>query len=283
MVLVPRVALVLVGTTAIATAEPAMTVAPASVHPGDAAVVTVTGVTDMPKGKAGGHPLAFFAGQDGYRAIFATALDVDEDHILVEVSDGPRPVSIAVAPKTFPETSVLVEDELANPDEQDRERIDADNRAITESYAKADDAPPQLARPFRRPPGVITSPFGEWRTFNDGHRSRHLGVDFRAREGSKVRAIGDGTVVLVRALLLAGNVVVVAHGGRICSLYFHLAGASVAEGDRVEQGAVIGRAGHTGRTTGPHLHLSIHVNGGMVDPVSFFALPLAPARSPNAR
>ena len=65
-----------------------------------------------------------------------------------------------------------------------------------------------------------------------------------------------------------------AHGGDISSLYFHLSKASVAEGDKVKQGSKIGLAGHTGRTTGPHLHLSIHVSGGMVDPASFIKLPI---------
>ena len=258
-----------------------MTVTPTTIHPGDAAVVTLTGMTEMPKGKAGGQPLSFFASKTGYQAVFATALDVNEDHVLVEVAGGPRPVSVAIAAKTFAETSVIVEDDLANPDQAERGKIEADNGAVLESYAKATGAP-QFVRPFRRPPGTVTSPFGEWRTFNDGHRSQHLGLDLRAREGSRVRAIADGTVALVRETFLAGNVVVVAHGGHIASLYFHLARATVAEGDTVKQGAQIGLAGHTGRTTGPHLHLSVHVNGGLVDPASFFKLPIAPI-APIAR
>ena len=80
----------------------------------------------------------------------------------------------------------------------------------------------------------------------------------------------------MRETFLAGNVVVDAHGAGICSLYFHLSKTSVAEGETVKQGAVIGLAGHTGRTTGPHMHLSIHVAGGMVDPVTFLKLAIAP-------
>jgi murein DD-endopeptidase MepM/ murein hydrolase activator NlpD len=185
---------------------------------------------------------------------------------------------VPIVPKDFSETQIVVEDDLANPDAAERARIEADNGAMTAAYASAPEAP-QFARPFRRPHGAVTSPFGEWRTFNDGHRSQHLGVDLHAREGSKVLAIAGGTVVLVRDTFLAGNIVVVGHGGHIASLYFHLSKATVAEGDTVKQGAAIGLAGHTGRTTGPHVHLSIHVDGGLVDPVSFFKLPLAPARS----
>ena len=122
----------------------------------------------------------------------------------------------------------------------------------------------------------MTSGFGEWRTFNDRHRSQHLGTDLAAREGARVTAANAGTVALVRDTFLAGNVVVIAHGGGISTLYFHLSKVDVAEGNSVNQGAVIGRAGHTGRTTGPHIHLSIHVDGGMIDPITFLKLSLRP-------
>jgi murein DD-endopeptidase MepM/ murein hydrolase activator NlpD len=227
-----------------------------------------------PKGKAGGQPLEFFATKRGYQAVFATALDINEDHILVEVAGGPTPISVPVVPTTFKESKLWVEDELANPGPEERRQIDEDNRAITASYAKASEAP-AFTRAFRRPAGTVTSTFGEWRTFNDGHRSQHLGLDLSAREGARVTAIDDGTVALVRETFLAGNVVVIAHGGGISSLYFHLSKIKVAEGDKVTQGTLLGLAGHTGRTTGPHIHLSIHVPGGMVDPAAFLKLPLA--------
>ena len=163
-----------------------------------------------------------------------------------------------LADKAFPETSLVVEEELANPSPEDGKLIDADNAAIAASYAKAA-GEPQFRHPFRQPAGKVTSTFGEWRTFNDGHRAQHLGLDLAAQEGSKVAAVDDGTVVLVRETFLAGNVVVIAHGGGIASLYFHLQKPTVAEGDHVRQGERIGLAGHTGRTTGPHLHISIRV------------------------
>ncbi len=229
----PLLLSLLLGSSAFA--DPAIAVSPTVVHPGDPVLVTVTGTTDAPKGKAGGQPIAFFAAKTGFQAVFAAPLDINEDHVLVEITGGAKPVSVAVTPKKFPETKLVVEEELANPDKADRDKIDADNHAITEAYAKANDAP-QFTRGFKRPLGTVTSTFGEWRTFNDGHRSQHLGLDLSAREGSKVVAVNDGTVVLVRETFLAGNVVVVAHGAGISSLYFHLSKASVAEGDQVKAG-----------------------------------------------
>jgi murein DD-endopeptidase MepM/ murein hydrolase activator NlpD len=174
---------------------------------------------------------------------------------------------------------VIVEDEMANPPKADRDRIDADNHAILVALAK-DEGEPRFTRPFKRPPGEVNSTFGEWRTFNDGHRSQHLGLDLFAREGSKVHAINAGLVTLVRDTFLAGNVVVVTHGAGIASAYYHLSKASVAEGDVLAAGAEVGLAGHTGRTTGPHLHLSVRVPGGFVDPAEFLKLDIK-ARGPT--
>lgn len=261
----------------LAFAGPTLTVSPTAVAPGDPVLVTVTGGGEMPKGTANGTPLQFFPARAGYQAVFAIPLEAKPDPVTIEVDSVAQPQTVRIRDVTFPETSVIVEDELANPSKPDRERIDEDNAAILHAVAKAK-GDPQFARPFRRPPGEVTSAFGVWRTFNDGHRSQHLGLDLFAREGSRVRAVNAGTVVLVRECFLAGNVVVVAHGGGTASAYYHLSAASVAEGDTIAQGQEIGRAGHTGRTTGPHLHLSMHVPGGMVDPASFFKLKLAPAK-----
>ncbi len=272
---------ILVGLTTVAAAEPKVTVTPAAVHPGDPVLVTVTGVKSTPAGKAGGVTLQFFPSTGGFQAVFAVPLDAKAEPIAIAVEGAKLPGGVAVAARTFPETDVIVEDELANPAKPDRDRIDADNKAIIEATAQSKgDA--LFARPFRRPPGAVSSVFGEWRTFNDGHRSQHLGLDLLAQEGSKVRAIDAGTVVLVRETFLAGNIVVVAHGGGLASEYYHLSKTSVAEGDTVAQGAVIGLAGHTGRATGPHLHLSVRVPGGFVDPAAFFKLPLRPARPTTA-
>jgi len=274
------VLLTILGSSAIAFADPTVTVSPKTVHPGEAVLVTVSGTTAEPHGKAGGRALAFFPAKAGYQAVFAVPLKVDEDHVLVELTDGAKPVSVPIVAKTYPETSLVVEEELANPDKEQGRQIDADNAAVEKAYAQADGAP-QFTRAFHRPPGTVTSTFGEWRTFNDGHRAQHLGVDLGAAEGSRVAAVDAGTVSLVRDTFLMGNIVVIAHGAGISSLYFHLSKVTVAEGDHVKQGERIGLAGHTGRTTGPHVHLSIHVDGGMVDPLSFLKLPLSPAPHPQ--
>jgi murein DD-endopeptidase MepM/ murein hydrolase activator NlpD len=244
------------------------------VHPGDPVLVTVTGVDEAPRAKAGGQPLAFYPARRGFQAVFAVPLSIDEDHVMIEVAGEKQPVSVPVLAKKFRETKLVVEEEYANPSEEDGKLIDADNAAIGATYAKAAGAP-RFTHAFRQPRGSVTGTFGEWRTFQDGHRAQHLGLDVAAAEGSAVAAVNDGTVVLVRETFLAGNVVVIAHGAGIASMYFHLQKATVAEGDHVTRGERIGLAGHTGRTTGPHLHVGIRVHGGLVDPQAFFRLPIS--------
>ncbi|MDQ3366072.1 MAG: M23 family metallopeptidase [Myxococcota bacterium] len=262
--------------SASAIAAPKLTVSTRSARPGDPVLVTVTGTKTLPSGKAGGDTLEFFAARTGYQAVFAVPLDAKDAPIEVTVEGAAKPATVKVRTVTFPEAKVVVEEELANPAKADRDKIDADNAAIIGAMRKGADEP-QFTRAFRRPAGRITSGFGEWRTFNDGHRSQHLGLDVAAREGAKIVAINAGTVTLVRDCFLAGNVVVVAHGGGIASAYYHLSKPTVAEGDVLKAGAVVGLAGQTGRATGPHLHLSVRVPGGSVDPAAFFKLRIAPA------
>ncbi|MDB4964119.1 MAG: Peptidase [Myxococcales bacterium] len=262
-----------------AIADPKVSVTPKLARPGDAVLVTVTGSKEPPKGEALGSQLQFWKAKakDSYQAVFAVPLDVSPKAITVTVENAKLPGTVKVSPVTFPEAKVVVEEEMANPPKAERDRIDADNKAILDALATAKGEPPQFTRSFQRPSGAISSTFGEWRTFNDGHRSQHLGLDLAAKEGAKIKAVNAGTVALVHDGFLTGNLVVISHGAGLASAYYHLSKTSVAVGDKVVQGAEIGLAGKTGRTTGAHLHVSVRVPGGFVDPARFFALKLLPA------
>lgn len=120
---------------------------------------------------------------------------------------------------------------------------------------------------FVRPvPGERTTPFGLRRILNGEPRSSHSGVDLRATEGEPVRATNHGKVVLVGEFYFHGKAVVLDHGWGIYSMYFHLSQVDVAEGDFVGKNAIIGLAGSTGRSTGPHLHWGVRIGGARVDP-----------------
>lgn len=126
---------------------------------------------------------------------------------------------------------------------------------------------------FIRPvEGELSLPFGLNRIINGQHRSPHTGVDIKAEEGTPVLATNSGLVILVSELFFSGKSVIIDHGWGIFSMYFHLSEVQVKEGDRISKRMVLGQVGSTGRSTGPHLHWGIRVNGARVDPLSLLKL-----------
>jgi murein DD-endopeptidase MepM/ murein hydrolase activator NlpD len=126
---------------------------------------------------------------------------------------------------------------------------------------------------FVRPvEGEISTGFGLNRIINGQRRSQHAGIDLRAEKGTSVLASNHGVVVLVDELFFSGKSVILDHGWGLYSMYFHLSEALVKEGDLVRTGAMLGRVGSTGRSTGPHLHWGIRINGARVDPLSLLRI-----------
>jgi len=115
-------------------------------------------------------------------------------------------------------------------------------------------------------PGQVGTPFGVARTINGEPRNAHSGVDLRAALGEEVHAANRGRVALLGEFFFYGQAVVLDHGLGVYSMYFHLSKVSVARGDLVEKGGVVGLAGATGRATGPHLHWGVRLAGARVDP-----------------
>lgn len=121
--------------------------------------------------------------------------------------------------------------------------------------------------PFTRPTkGSQSSPYGAQRILNGKPKNPHRGLDFRGSKGTAIKAMADGKVVLVGRHYYAGNSVYIDHGSGVVTMYFHLSRIDVKEGELVERGQLIGGIGSTGRVTGPHLHMSVSVQGKLVDP-----------------
>lgn len=122
---------------------------------------------------------------------------------------------------------------------------------------------------FVRPiAGEISGFFGSRRILNGEEKSPHLGVDIRAREGEPVLCSNAGRVALVGDFYLTGNTVVVDHGQGIFTIYCHLSKVAVKDGEILARGYVLGEAGSTGRSTGPHLHWAARACAAAVDPLS---------------
>ena len=97
----------------------------------------------------------------------------------------------------------------------------------------------------------------------------HNGIDIPASTGTAVMAVSGGQVAWSSLSSSAGNWIGIDHGNGIYSVYMHMSSRLVKEGDYVTAGQTIGLVGSTGRSTAPHLHLSIRLNGSYVDPLDY--------------
>ncbi|NTU67651.1 MAG: M23 family metallopeptidase [Chlorobiaceae bacterium] len=138
-------------------------------------------------------------------------------------------------------------------------------------------------RPLLQQPCIyrrVSSEFGYRRHPISRMMHFHGGVDFAAPTGTPVRAVADGNVTFSGRNGGAGNMVTLAHGGRMHTQYLHLSrfAPAFAYGSRVRQGDIIGYVGSTGSSTGPHLDFRVIVDGILKDPLVALRTP-APKRS----
>lgn len=103
------------------------------------------------------------------------------------------------------------------------------------------------------------------------YAERHAGIDYDCDLGDPVWSPARGRVVFADFLLATGNTVVVEHGGGLKSFFFHLDQLACAQGDFVEGEQVVGYAGTTGYSTGPHLHYEARIGNQSVDPEQLFS------------
>lgn len=114
--------------------------------------------------------------------------------------------------------------------------------------------------------GTVTSGFGyRWGRM-------HEGIDISVPEGTPIRAVADGTVILVQSEYESGgygNYSCIDHGGGLSTCYAHQSSFATSVGARVSQGDLIGYSGNTGNSTGPHLHFEVRINGAATDPLGY--------------
>lgn len=117
--------------------------------------------------------------------------------------------------------------------------------------------------------GWVTSDFGSRLDPYTAKRVMHQGMDIANRHGTPVIAPADGVVVFAGVEGAYGKVVVLDHGFGLKTRYAHLSEYHVGRGDKVTRGQEIGAIGNTGRSTGPHLHYEVRVNGISQNPRKF--------------
>ena len=114
----------------------------------------------------------------------------------------------------------------------------------------------------------LSSGFGTRKHPILGYRRAHKGLDFAANRGTPIKAAGDGIVERADRYGSFGNYIRIRHANGYKTAYAHLNGFArgIRKGKRVDQGDIIGYVGTTGRSTGPHLHYEVHLNGSAVNP-----------------
>jgi murein DD-endopeptidase MepM/ murein hydrolase activator NlpD len=118
--------------------------------------------------------------------------------------------------------------------------------------------------------GPMTSRFGTRRAYGGGlATSFHAGIDIDGETGDSILAPAAGVVALAEMLQVRGGTVILDHGAGVLSAYNHLDSIAVQEGQPIEPGALLGKMGSTGLSTGSHLHWELRVGGVAVDPLDW--------------
>jgi murein DD-endopeptidase MepM/ murein hydrolase activator NlpD len=186
-----------------------------------------------------------------------------------EIREGKAAYRFEVQPKDYPEQRITLENKRqVEPNKEDMQRIQRETQRLNQVLAQpwrawegADPLP--LALPVS---GRSSSPFGLKRFFNNQPRKPHSGLDLAAPEGTPIAAPAPGRVIDTGDYFFNGNSVFIDHGQGMITMYCHLLRISVAPGQAVQAGEILGQVGKTGRATGPHLHLGVRLNNTWIDP-----------------
>ena len=188
--------------------------------------------------------------------------------------------TLTVVRPEFPETVIEMNGTMDALYSDESERKKSEARALWSLLTSFDERALFHLGPLMLPldGGIRTATFGDRRRYRtpDGAEtpSVHFGSDFGAAKGTPVHAAGRGRVMMARERLMTGNTVVLEHLPGVYTLYYHLDSIEVREGERADQGALIGRVGETGFATGNHLHWELRVGATAVDPLAFLDGPL---------
>tara|TARA_B100000579_G_scaffold407035_1_gene393968 strand:- start:263 stop:1066 length:804 start_codon:yes stop_codon:yes gene_type:complete len=160
------------------------------------------------------------------------------------------------------------------PPKEVYERIKRENRLIGNARSVESDLT-FFTKKFISPldKAIVTGVYGSQRILNGKPKWPHYGIDFAAKEGTKIKAMLDGTATMVEPdLFYTGGTLIFDHGHGISTLYMHMKDIYVKKGQKIKQGQIIGTVGSTGRSTGPHLDVRLNWFGVRLDPATVLNL-----------
>ncbi len=268
-----------------------LSIGPAAPLQGDPVLIAVAGTSTAAvrsvslrlPGKTAPAELPFFAYGGGTAALYGISLGQKTGvaAVTVALADGQAlSGSFAIASRSRPSESLPIPPQIGGNSAANQARVvdqlAIDNAALARIFS--DGRAAFWTEPFAFP---VASSSGDQRKVTDPYGYErdsgaadiiHKGADFRAPPGTPVYAVNDGVVRQARLYPTYGNTVVIDHGMGVLSMYMHLSHMSVKPGVAVKRGELIGLSGETGYAEGPHLHLTIRINGNSIDPIAFFQL-----------
>ena len=163
--------------------------------------------------------------------------------------------------------------EKVTPPKEVYDRIKRENKLISDARLIESDL--TFLKKFINPldKAIVTGIYGSQRILNGKPRWPHYGIDFAAKEGTKIKAMLSGTATMVEPdLFYTGGTLIFDHGHGVSTLYMHMKDIYVKKGQIVKQGDIIGTVGSTGRSTGPHLDVRLNWFDVRLDPATVLSL-----------
>ena len=244
--------------------------------PGGVAFIDIEGAL-RPQAYYRGKRVMVIGAAGAWQAVVGIDLDAKPGVHSVQITSAQSETiqKFEVRDKQYETQHITINDKRkVNPNSLDMERINRDREYIELAKASWSDIEKVSISLMLPVEGRYSSPFGLRRFFNEEPRKPHSSLDIAAAEGAAITAAASGRVINTGDYFFNGNTVFIDHGQGMITMYCHMNGINVSEGQVVEQGDVIGSVGQTGRATGAHLHWSVILNQTMVDPELFISIPV---------
>lgn len=172
--------------------------------------------------------------------------------------------------------------QMVTPDKEVMSRITADREDVYLARHQHSDSEDALISGFSWPAtGRITGIYGAQRILNGKPRQPHYGIDIALPTGAAIAASADGIVTMAQDLYFTGGTIIIDHGFGLSTTYSHLEQMIVRPSQQVKRGQIIGTAGSTGRSTGPHLDWRVNLGNQRLDPALISAAPDIPGPKPR--
>ncbi len=250
---------------------------PDEVNPGDIIFLKADyDTTSYPEAEFLGKKIKFYrTGKEYLIALIPVEVSTQPGDYTVSIKDGEERQNLNVKVKSyeFPSMKLTVSEDKVTLSAKDEKRVEEEyllqNKLWEMSSKKAWNG--GFIMPTDTP---VSEKFGVIRIFNEKKNSVHRGIDLKGKTGTPVRAINFGRVVLRKNLFYGGDTLILDHGMGLLSVYMHMSEFKVPEEAVVEKGEIIGFVGMSGRATGPHLHMSVKLQGVSVNPLSLIGLDL---------